>query len=107
MSNIKKFFSKLKSEVKFSKAGEGHRLNEPSSAPPRNVQSQTRAQPTIRQNSDGGAAARAAAIAAQQRLQQQTVLQNSAAASENKHIFRTKYKKNFLYNLIFRQSYCR
>jgi hypothetical protein len=80
MSNLKKFFSKLKSEVKFSKAGEGHRLNE---APPsRNVQSQSRPSTIARQPSDGGAATRAAAEAAQQRLQQQTSWQQSAAPSE-------------------------
>ncbi len=84
MSNIKKFFSKLKGDRKFSKAGEGHRLNEPSSAPPRTVQTQPRPQISARQNSDGGAAARAAAEAAQQRLQQQASWQQSATSSENK-----------------------
>jgi hypothetical protein len=82
MSNIKKFFSKIKKEVKFAKAGEGHRLNEPSSPSPRNLQPEPRPQPSTRQNSDGGAAARAAAEAAQQRLQQQTSLQQSGAASK-------------------------
>jgi UBX domain-containing protein 6 len=79
MSNIKKFFSKLKSEVKFAKAGEGHRLNEPSAPPPRISQPQA----VARQSSDGGAAARAAAIAAQQRLQQQGSYQQSGTSSEN------------------------
>lgn len=82
MSNIKKFFSKIKSEVKFSKAGEGHRLNEPTSQPSRNVQQAPVRPPTsARQNSDGGAAARAAADAAQQRLQHQISGQQSASAS--------------------------
>ncbi len=84
MSNIKKFFSKIKSEVKFVKAGEGHRLNDPTpSSTPRNVQQQPRPQTTTKQSSDGGAAARAAADAAQNRLQQQLSLQNSAASSKN------------------------
>jgi len=89
MSNIKKFFSKLKSEVKFAKAGEGHRLNEPSAPPPRISQPQAAARQSsdggaaARQSSDGGAAARAAAIAAQQRLQQQGSYQQSGTSSEN------------------------
>ncbi len=87
MSNIKKFFSKLKSEVKFAKAGEGHRLNDPSSPPPRNVQPQARPQAAARQPSDGGAAARAAAIAAQQRLQQQGSYQQSGTSSENNEVY--------------------
>jgi hypothetical protein len=32
MSNPKNLFSKIKSEVKFAKAGEGQRLDEPSSS---------------------------------------------------------------------------
>ncbi|CAF3111462.1 unnamed protein product [Rotaria socialis] len=80
MSNIKKFFSKLKSEVKFSKAGEGHRLNEQSSTP-RSAEPKPRPPPSARQTSDGGTAARAAAEAAQQRLQQQTSWQQSGASS--------------------------
>ncbi|CAF0984355.1 unnamed protein product [Rotaria sordida] len=80
MSNFKKFFSKIKNEVKFSKAGEGHRLNEPSPTP-RNIQPQPRSQISTRQNSDGGAASRAAAEAAQQRLQQQLSVQQSGASS--------------------------
>ncbi|CAF2516526.1 unnamed protein product [Rotaria sp. Silwood2] len=80
MSNIKKFFSKLKGEVKFAKAGEGHKLNEQTSTP-RSVESQPRPQTSTRQNSDGGAAARAAAEAAQQRLQQQSSWQQSGAPS--------------------------
>ena len=82
MSNIKKFFSKLKTDVKFAKAGEGHRLNEPTSPPPRNVQPQPRPQASARQNSDGGAAARAAADAAQQRFQHQLSQQQAASASK-------------------------
>lgn len=81
MSNIKKFFSKIKSEVKFSKAGEGHRLNEPTPTPRNVASAQARPQTSTRQNSDGGAAARAAAEAAQQRLQHQTSLQQAGAAS--------------------------
>ncbi len=94
MSNIKKFFSKLKSEVKFGKAGEGHRLNDP---PPRNVQTQQRPPTTTRQPSDGGAAARAAADAAQQRFQHQTSLQNSAAASKD---FVIKYEVFLLFDFV-------
>ncbi len=87
MSNIKKFFSKIKTEVKFSKAGEGHRLNDPTSPPPRNVQPQPRPQASARQNSDGGAAARAAAEAAHQRLQHQLSQQQAGAASkESAHL---------------------
>ncbi|CAF1252176.1 unnamed protein product [Adineta steineri] len=68
----------MKGEVKFAKAGEGHRLNEPTS---RNVPVQPRPPTATRQSSDGGVAARAAAEAAQQRLQQQTSWQQSAAPS--------------------------
>ena len=85
MSNIKKLFAKLKGDVKFAKAGEGHRLNEPSSSPPpasisQNVQ---QSQPVLRQNSASGTAVRAAAEAAQQRLQSQLSKQQSGASSEN------------------------
>lgn len=81
MSQIKKFFSKVKSEVKFSRAGEGHRLNEPT-ATPRAAPAPVRpATTTNRQSSDGGAASRAAAEAAQQRYQHQTSLQQAAAPS--------------------------
>ena len=85
MSNIKKFFSKMKSEVKFAKAGDGHRLNEPTSH--RNIPVQPRPQTTTRQSSDGGVAARAAAEAAQQRLQQQTSWQQSTTSSKNTDIY--------------------
>ncbi|CAF4597381.1 unnamed protein product, partial [Rotaria sp. Silwood1] len=67
-------------EVKFAKAGEGHKLNEPTPNP-RYVESQSRPQTSTRQSSDGGAAARAAAEAAQQRLQQQLSWQQAAAPS--------------------------
>jgi hypothetical protein len=87
MSNIKKFFSKLKGEAKFAKAGEGHRLNEPSSSAPRHVQPQQRPQTSTREKSDGGAAARAAAEAAQQRFQQQLSLQQSTAPSKNQKVY--------------------
>ena len=65
MSNITKFFSKLKAEVKFSTVGEGHRLNE--SAPtPRNVQPSAPPQTHTRLSSASGPAVRAAAEAAEQ-----------------------------------------
>jgi hypothetical protein len=83
MSNIKKLFAKLKGDVKFAKAGEGHRLNEPSSPPPSISQNVQQSQPTLRQNSASGTAARAAADAAQQRLQSQLSKQQSGASSEN------------------------
>lgn len=96
MSNIKKFFSKLKSEVKFAKAGEGHRLNEASAAP-RNVEHHSRPQTTARQSSEGSAAARAAAEAAHQRLQQQQqALQNSAGPSKSSFMLKSKEKETFL-----------
>lgn len=79
MSQIKKFFSKVKSEVKFSRAGEGHRLNE-STATPRAAPVPVRPPTTTnRQPSDGGAASRAAAEAAQQRYQHQASLQQAGA----------------------------
>lgn len=85
MSHIKKFFAKVKSEVKFAKAGEGHRLNDPTpTTAPRGAQAPPRPQGTARQTSDGGAAARAAAEAAQQRFQQQTSRQQSATTSTSK-----------------------
>lgn len=84
MSNIKKFFSKLKSEVKFAKAGDGHRLNEASA--PRAAASQMRAPTTARQTSDGGAAARAAAEAAQQRFQQQASWQQAPTPGKSRFI---------------------
>ncbi len=87
MSNIKKFFSKLKGEAKFARAGEGHRLNDPSSSAPRHVQPQQRPQTSTREKSDGGAAARAAAEAAQQRFQQQQSLQQSTAPSKNQKVY--------------------
>ncbi len=62
----KKLFSKVKSERKFAKAGEGYRLNEPSSPSiSQPVQSQTCPRSALRQNSDSVAAAEAA----HQRLQ--------------------------------------
>jgi hypothetical protein len=85
MSGIKKFFAKIKREAKFGKAGEGHRLNDPSPSP-RYEQPQPRPQTSTRQNSDGGAAARAAADAAQQRLQQQVGWQQSTASSKNREV---------------------
>lgn len=73
MSNIKKFFSKIKSEVKFAKAGEGHRLNDsPPASAARNMPPQTRQPSAAQGNIDRGPAARAAAEAAQQRFQTQT-----------------------------------
>ncbi len=85
MSGIKKFFAKIKREAKFGKAGEGHRLNDPSPSP-RYEQPQPRPQTSTRQNSDGGAAARAAADAAQQRLQQQVGWQQSTTSSKNREV---------------------
>lgn len=86
MSQIKKFFGKIKSEVKFAKAGEGHRLNEPTSNL-RYVEPQPRAQQTMRQSSNNGAAAQAAAEAAQQRLQQQQSRLQSGAPSKKRKIY--------------------
>ena len=84
MSNVKKFFSKLKSEVKFAKAGEGHRLNDPTpAAASRPTTAQARPEAVARQPSESGPASRAAAEAAQQRFQQQASWQQSATASEN------------------------
>ena len=82
MSNIKKFFSKLKSDTKFAKAGKGHRLDEPIPIP-RNEQFQV-ARPQIARQimDDSGTAARAAADAAQQRLQQKMSWQQSSASSK-------------------------
>lgn len=80
MSQIKKFFGKIKSEVKFAKAGEGHRLNEPS-ATPRNIEPQSRPQVApARTGADTGAAARAAAEAAQLRMQQQARQQSTSSS---------------------------
>ena len=80
MSNIKKFFSKIKSEVKFSKAGEGHRLNDstPASAA-RSMPPQTRQPSAVQGSVDRGPAARAAAEAAQQRFQSQTSWQQTTS----------------------------
>lgn len=86
MSQIKKFFSKVKSEVKFARAGEGHRLDEPS-APRSTATAPARPPTTARQSSDGGAASRAAAEAAQQRFQQQMSMQQASGSSRrNAHI---------------------
>ncbi|UJR28516.1 hypothetical protein I4U23_009754 [Adineta vaga] len=81
MSNIKKFFSKMKSEVKFARAGDGHRLNDPIPASTqRNTTAQACPQRNSQQNSDRSAAARAAAEAAQQRFQHQTSTQQTSTS---------------------------
>ena len=84
MSNVKKFFSKLKGEVKFAKAGEGRRLNDPTpAAASRSTAAQARPEFVPRQASDSGPASRAAAEAAQQRFQQQPSWQQATGASKN------------------------
>lgn len=70
-------FAKIKSEVKFAKTDEGHRLNEPSSSG-----SQTE-QTLLRQNFESGTASRAAAEAGQQRIQNQLSRQQVGTSSEN------------------------
>ncbi|CAF0856830.1 unnamed protein product [Didymodactylos carnosus] len=78
MSGITKFFSKIKREIKFSKAGEGHKLNEQPTSPKANTRPTNSysyeprpntASSTTRRSTDE--AARNAAEAAQARLQQQ------------------------------------
>lgn len=82
MDKLKGFMKKIKSDVKFSKAGEGHRLNDPTPSPRDIPVAPPRSTTASRQPSDGGSAARLAAEAAQQRFQRQTSAQTSAAGSK-------------------------
>lgn len=86
MSQIKKFFSKIKTEAKFSRAGEGHRLNEPTSPRGTSTTASAAAQPiTNRQNCEPISGARAAAAeAAQQRFQHQVSRQQSSSTGKMK-----------------------
>ena len=91
MSQIKKFFSKVKSEVKFATAGEGHRLSEPTTSHP--PQPQSRPMSSAKPTAASGPAARAAGQAAQQRFQQQTSIQQSATASKNQCLLTSRARR--------------
>jgi hypothetical protein len=80
MSNLKNLFAKIKSEVKFAKTDEGHRLNEPSSSSSSSSQTE---QTLPRQNFESRTVSRAAAEAAQQRIQNQLSRQQAGTSSEN------------------------
>jgi hypothetical protein len=81
MWNITQLFSKLKNNVQSAVAGEGHRLDEPSSSS--SVSQNMQSQSARRQNSASETATRAAANAAHERLQQQLSKQQLEGSSEN------------------------
>lgn len=68
--------------MKFAKAGEGHRLNDPTPSSRDVASAQPRPTTAPRQPPESGSATRAAAEAALERYQRQPSLQNSAAGSK-------------------------